>query len=99
MAKRERKLEEVPGPLRGWAAIAAFLGQPVATAQRWAKSGLPVRRQGRYVTAEPDDLNTWVARQSGAHAPVHITGNDDLRDDLRRGLADIRRRKKLHRVK
>ncbi|PYX04600.1 MAG: hypothetical protein DMG85_17235 [Acidobacteria bacterium] len=28
--------------LKGWQQIAKFLGQPVATSQRWAKSGMPV---------------------------------------------------------
>jgi hypothetical protein len=34
-------------PLKGWQQIAAFLGQPVSVAQRWAKSGMPVSREGR----------------------------------------------------
>ena len=60
-----------PETLKGWQQIAKFLGQPVATTQRWAKSGMPVTRQGRYVTAVPEELNRWLSRESGAQ-PIHI---------------------------
>jgi hypothetical protein len=43
---RTAKAKE-PETLKGWQQIAKFLGQPVATAQRWAKSGMPVTREGR----------------------------------------------------
>src|SRR5438105_14984386 len=56
--------------LKGWQQIAKFLGQPVATSQRWAKSGMPVPRQGRYVTAVPAELNRWLSRDSAAGEPV-----------------------------
>jgi hypothetical protein len=55
----KRSATAKPEALKGWQQIAKFLGQPVATAQRWAKSGMPVARQGRYVTAVPEDLNRW----------------------------------------
>ena len=48
--------------LQGWQEIAEFLGLPVATAQRWEKSGMPVHRGGRYVYALPEELNRWVAK-------------------------------------
>lgn len=90
-----RKIEAVEQPLRGWAAIAAYLGQPVSTAQRWAKDGLPVARSGRYVTAERAALNRWVAEQSGSPAPVHLarSGKGDLLEELRSGLKAIRKRR------
>jgi hypothetical protein len=43
---KQKKLDE---SLKGWAAIAKFLSQPISTAQRWAQSGMPVTREGRYV--------------------------------------------------
>jgi hypothetical protein len=43
------KSKDQPAPLKGWQQIAAFLGQPVSVAQRWAKTGMPVARQGRFV--------------------------------------------------
>lgn len=42
--------------LKGWAAIAKFLGQTPAVAQRWHNEGMPVNIEGRFVYAEPD----WV---------------------------------------
>ena len=33
--------------LKGWNEIARFLGQPVAVALRWARSGMPVNREGK----------------------------------------------------
>ncbi|MFB3915566.1 MAG: hypothetical protein ACE14M_02475 [Terriglobales bacterium] len=87
--------------LKGWKQIAEFLGQPVATTQRWAKSGMPVQRSGRYVIASPEELGRWLARESGAEQPVQIagTGTDDLIAGLKRGLSDARRRRAIHRVK
>jgi hypothetical protein len=94
----QRKPEDLE--LRGWKDIAAFLGQPVATAQRWAKTGMPVARQGRYMTASRDELRRWLGRESGADRAVHIaTGTADLSADLHRALLDVRRQRKLHRVK
>jgi hypothetical protein len=54
MARRQK---EAPpeASLKGWNAIAGYLGQPVATAQRWAKSGMPVRKSGRFIVSEPED--------------------------------------------
>jgi hypothetical protein len=78
--------------LTGWPAIAHFLGQPVAVAQRWAKDGMPVERKGRYMTASRDELSKWLGREAGAHQPVHITqtSDNDLLADLRRGLKELR---------
>jgi hypothetical protein len=38
-----------PERLKGWDQIAQFLGQPIAAAQRWARSGMPVKREGLYL--------------------------------------------------
>jgi len=88
-------------PLRGWHDIAGFLGQPLSTAQRWAKNGMPVRREGRYVVADRAELSRWLGRESGTAQPVHVAaaGERDLSEDLRRGLTEVRRRRRLHRVK
>ena len=78
--------------LTGWPAIAHFLGQPVAVAQRWAKDGMPVERNGRYMTASRDELSKWLGREAGTRQPVHIsqTTDSDLLADLRRGLKELR---------
>lgn len=97
MAQTKKKGEP---PLRGWSEIARYLGQPVATAQHWAKEGMPVHREGRYMTASVEELSDWVGRESGAGQPVHIAGEDaDLAAELRRGLKAARNRRKIHRVK
>ena len=78
--------------LTGWPAIAKFLGQPTAVAQRWAKDGMPVQRKGRSMTALPEELSKWLARETGTREPVHISqpGEEDLLQDLRRGLRQAR---------
>jgi phage terminase Nu1 subunit (DNA packaging protein) len=60
MAKRAKKqsaLKVEADSLTGWQQIAAFLGHPAAVVQRWASEGMPVRRQGRFVTTTPEELN------------------------------------------
>jgi hypothetical protein len=82
--------------LKGWAEIARFLGQPISVAERWAKSGMPLRREGRHVTASPAELNKWLGRES-AGEPVHISAETaDLSADLRRGLKYVRDKNREH---
>jgi len=81
--------------LQGWQKIAEFLGLPIATAQRWQNSGMPVRRGRRYVYAVPEELNAWLSKQSSSHAPVHIaTEHEDLAADLKRALLEAKRNRK-----
>jgi len=61
-----------PDRLKGWTKIAQFLGQPVAVAQRWARSGMPVQREGRLMTASPEELSRFLGREAGLDVPVHI---------------------------
>lgn len=78
--------------LKGWKQIAAFLGQPVSVVQRWASEDMPLRRQGRFVTTTPQELNEWMGKQSGK--PVHITtDNADLISELKRAVSFARREK------
>ena len=84
--------KEQPRGLKGWKEIAGYLAQPVATVQRWAKTGMPVRREGRFTVATPEELNRWLARESGE--PVQIaTESTDLAASLRRGLSHIRQQR------
>jgi hypothetical protein len=77
--------------LRGWSEIARFLGQPVAVAQRWARSGMPVAREGRFMYATREELSGYLGREAGLDVPVHIaTENTDLSVDLKRALAYAR---------
>ena len=83
-----------PELLKGWKRIADFLGEPTSVVQRWATTGMPVRREGRYVEATVSELNDWLGKQSGK--PVHVvTDETDLGAELKRGLAFARREKQL----
>ena len=78
--------------LKGWQQIAAYLGHPAAVVQRWTSEGMPVRRQGRFVTTTLEELNAWLGKESGK--PVHVaTGSTDLTAELKRGLSFIRNEK------
>jgi|SRR5215469_5372357 len=94
-----RKTEPKVDALKGWQAIAKFLGQSPAVVERWAReSGMPVTRQGRSVVASPEELNRWLGRESGE--PVHLaTESADLAADLKRGLAYVRSQRKQGRSK
>lgn len=96
-ARSQRRTSKPAAPpvlLKGWQQIAVFLSQPLSVAQRWAKDGMPVTRQGRYVTATPEELNKWLGQQAGA-VPVRVTTPDtDLSAELKRGLAYVRAEKK-----
>lgn len=87
------KPETISTEIRGWQAIAKFLGQPVAVAQRWAKDGMPVQRKGRSMTASTDQLSAWLGREAGGD-PVHVAQEDDenLLKELRRGLEAARKK-------
>lgn len=79
-----------PEVLKGWGPIAAFLGQPVSVAQRWAKSGMPVSHAGRNIVADPEKLNGWLGRVSGE--PVQIASEStDLKSELQRGLSYVKK--------
>ena|ERR1044071_1325954 len=87
------KPQPAPDLLKGWQQIAAFLGQTVSVVQRWADEGMPVKREGRFVSTSPADLNQWLGRESGE--PVHVaTENLDLAPELKRGLSHVRKEKR-----
>jgi len=89
--KHDEELAE-PETLKGWQQIASFLGEPVPVVQRWANEGMPVHRQGRFISTTADELNSWLHRESGK--PVHVaTDNADLTAELKRGLAFVRHKK------
>jgi len=85
------KAEAEPDVLKGWQQIAAFLGQPVAVAQRRATEGMPLRKQGRCLQSSREELNRWLGRES-AGEPVQIAiAETDLSGELRRGLSFLRK--------
>src|ERR1700694_1153359 len=86
--RRPKALPNRSSELRGWPAIAKFLSMPCSTAHRWAKEGMPVRREGRNVVANPEELNQWLQRTSGEAVGVHVANpGSDLLKDLRASLA------------
>jgi hypothetical protein len=87
-----RKVEAtLPQILKGWKRIAALLGEPTSVVRRWALDGMPVRRRGRSIMVSRDEVNSWMAKESGK--PVHVvTRESDLAAELRRGLSFIERK-------
>lgn len=82
-----------PQKLKGWKQIAEFLGEPTSVIQRWAAEGMPVEKEGRFVTTSPEQLNAWLGHESGK--PVHVlTPEADLTAELKRGVAFLRTHKK-----
>ncbi len=95
MRKRTQvaKVKAQPETLKGWREIASFLGQPISVVQRWARTEMPISRQGWSVVTSAEQLNAWIGRESGK--PVHIiTPEADLTAELKRGLSSIRREKR-----
>jgi hypothetical protein len=89
MAKDEKPAEV----LKGWKQIANFLGEPTSVVQRWAAEGMPVAKQGRFVSSSPAGLNAWLGRESGK--PIHVvTLQSNLSAELKRGLAFVRQEKR-----
>ncbi|HZU31935.1 MAG TPA: hypothetical protein VFB79_12525 [Candidatus Angelobacter sp.] len=89
-----KKKTTEPSVLKGWAAIAKFLGLTPASAQRWAKEGMPVKREGRFTTADPAELQAWLGRESHMAKPAHVmTADADLTAALKDSISMLRRKK------
>lgn len=81
--KGKPKPKSEPQRLKGWKEIAEFLGEPRSVVERWGSQGMPLRREGRYVTISPEELNAWLGKQAGK--PVHVVTEDtDLIAELNR---------------
>lgn len=82
-----------PVTLKGWKAIAEYLGMTPATAQHWAKGGMPVKREGRYTTAEPAEIQAWIGRESHMPKPARVMTKDaDIAAALKESISVARRR-------
>jgi len=96
-SKRKSSSKNQPaaaGPLKGWTAIARYLGIPVATAHRWASEGMPVRREGRFTVADRDAVSEWLGRESHMPKPAHVMTEDaDMAAALKESIAAARKRK------
>jgi len=91
MAKKETSSVAL---LKGWTAIARFLGTSPASAQTWAKQGMPVKREGRFAVANPEEVQAWLGRQSHMPKPAHIlTGDADITAALKDSISVVKRKK------
>jgi len=94
VTKKSSDSSKLSAKLKGWAAIAEFLGQTPSVAQRWHHEGMPVAVEGRFVYAEPEELTRWVGTEAGKVKPVHIANDDEnLVEDLKQGLSFVKSKK------
>jgi hypothetical protein len=95
MAKKTNGSPKTSSRLKGWKAIAEFLGQTPSVAQRWHNEGMPVNVEGRFVYAQQEELTRWVGTESGKAKPVHISSEEeDLVKDLKQGLSFVKSKRK-----
>ena len=68
---------------------------PSASAQRWAKEGMPVKRDGRFVLADPAELEAWIGRESHMAKPAHVmTGEADIAAALKESISLARQKRR-----
>jgi hypothetical protein len=90
----KKKTAPAPTVLKSWVAIAKFLGTSPASAQTWAKQGMPVRREGRFTIANPAEVQAWLGEQSHMPGPAHIlTDNADIAKALKESISITKRNK------
>jgi hypothetical protein len=83
------KSQPQPETLKGWKQISEFLGEPLSVVKRWAAEGMPLHREGQFVSTSSDELNSWLGQESGK--PVHVaTESTELTSELKRGLSFVR---------
>ncbi len=81
--------------LKGWKGIADYLGIGTSAAQRWAKGGMPVTRDGRFAIANEDELRAWLGRESHMPKPAYVaTGKADLSGPLKESTLAARKPRK-----
>lgn len=91
MRKEQEPEQPAKQSLKGWKAIAAYLGIPVGTAQRWARTGMPLRREGRSITVNVNELTDWLGRESHMPGAARVaTEKTDLAGALRESIAAAR---------
>jgi predicted site-specific integrase-resolvase len=94
-SRKSAKAQVSDAKLSGWKAIGEYLGIGAATAQRWAKSGMPVRREGRYTVADPEEVRRWLGREAHMSAPALVATDDtDMASALKQSISAVRRQKR-----
>jgi len=95
LPKKKSVPASASGPLKGWTAIARFLGIPVATAHRWAGEGMPVRREGRFTVADREAVSASLGRESHMPKPAHVMTKDaDMAAALKESIEAARKLKR-----
>jgi hypothetical protein len=94
-AGKSRKPKEEPKILKGWKAIGEYLGIGEASAQRWAKDGMPVKKQGRYTVADANEIRQWLGREAHMPAAAHVVTDtgDDISAALKESISTLRRKR------
>ncbi len=69
--RKNRKPIELREKLKGWKGIGAFLGVGAGVAQHWAEKGMPVKKQGRSVVADKQELERWLGKEAHMPGPTH----------------------------
>ena len=89
-----RKKASQASVLKGWTAIAKFLGTSPSSAQGWAKQGMPVKREGRSTIADPGEVQAWLGQQSHMPKPTYILTNEsDIATALKESISVVRHKK------
>src|SRR4051794_3042882 len=96
MPKKNRSVDTSVGePLKGWKAIGDYLGIGAAAAQRWSKTGMPVRREGRFTVANPREISEWLGREANMPAPAHVVKTEaDMSTALKDSISALRKQKR-----
>jgi hypothetical protein len=95
MGRRKTPAKAAGAELKGWKAIAEYLAIPASTAHRWAQDGMPVKKEGRVMVADPKELSAWLGRAAHMPGPAEIlTNKADLAGALKDSIAAMRRKKR-----
>jgi phage terminase Nu1 subunit (DNA packaging protein) len=95
MAPAKKKAKAAPDQLKSWKAISEYLHKPVTTVKRWAEQGMPVQREGRFVSAQKGELAKWLGEGDEVRGSVHVTTpGEDLTTELRESLTAVRKRQR-----
>lgn len=88
----KKKATTAPDELKSWKAISEYLHKPVTTVKRWSGEGMPVKREGRFVTASKTELAKWLGEGDQVRGSVHVTmPGEDLTADLRKALTAVKK--------
>ena len=88
-ARREAEESAATRNSEGLETNLGFFGR-ASVGRRWATEGMPLYREGQFVSTSSNELNRWLGQESGK--PVHVaTDNTGLTAELKRGLSFIRR--------